>query len=222
MMVDPFSRWVRRASVRASVNANVKDERIGLSNQVCVVQRALLAGLLMSASCLAQTFPGVSLAEDTTQWPVRKSGLWQLTLQTPGVAPQIVRHCIDARTDRLMQQLTEGTDAVTCAQRTYRREGERFIGESECRFGTSTAVIRSSVTGDFSRSYKGEVDSRIEPPTAGMNQYKVSLNARWLSACPAGWKAGDMDVPGMGRVNIADVQSARRLSAAPTTKSGAK
>jgi hypothetical protein len=189
------------------------------------VKRALhtlLAGLLMPVACLSQTLPGATLAEDTAQWPVRKAGLWQVTLQTPGVAPQVVRHCIDARTDRLMQQLTEGTDAVTCARRTYRRDGERFIGESECRFGTSTAVIRSNVEGDFSRSYKGEVDSRIEPPTAGMNQYKVSLNARWLSACPAGWKAGDMDVPGMGRVNIADVQSARRLSAAPTTKSGAK
>ncbi len=170
----------------------------------------------------AQTLSDASPADEGPQWPTRRAGLWQISLQTQGVAPQVVRHCIDARTDRLMQQLAEGTDATTCSRRTYRREGDRFIGESECRFGTSTALIRSSVAGDFARSYKGEVDSRIEPPTAGLNQYKVSLTARWLSACPAGWKPGDMDVPGMGRVNIAEVQAARKLSTAPTPSKPAR
>lgn len=179
---------------------------------------ALAGGVLHALPVAAQTLPGSSLSADTPQWPTRRPGLWQITLQTPGVAPQVVRHCVDARTDRPMQQLTEGTDATTCSRRTYFREGERYLGESECRFGTSTALIRSSVQGDFARSYKGEVDSRIEPPTAGINQYKVSLQARWLSACPVGWKPGDMDVPGMGRVNLAEVQSARRLSAVPAAK----
>lgn len=179
---------------------------------------ALAVGWLCAMPACAQPAPGTSLTDNLPQWPARRPGLWQITLQSAGVAPQVVRHCVDARTDRLMQQLTEGTDANTCSRRTYSREGERYLGESECRFGTSTALIRSSVQGDFSRSYKGEVENRIEPPTAGINQYKVSLSARWLSACPAGWKPGDMDVPGMGRVNLAEVQAARRLSAAPAAK----
>lgn len=169
--------------------------------------------LLQSTGVGAQTASGSSLTDDGPQWPVRKPGLWQLTLQTAGAGPQVARHCIDARTDRAMQQMAEGTDAQTCSSRNYRRDGDRFLGESECRFGTSVARVRSSVEGDFTRSYRGEIDSRIEPPTAGLNQMKVTLSARWLGACPAGWKPGDMDVPGMGRVNIADVQAARRLSA---------
>jgi hypothetical protein len=181
----------------------------------------LACWLLCAVPAAAQTTFGTartdtSLTDAGPQWPVRRSGLWQITLQTQGVAPQLVRHCIDPRTDRVMQHMAEGTDATTCSRRTYRREGDRYVGESECRFGTSTALIRSSVAGDFARSYKGEVESRIEPPTAGLNQFKVSLQARWLSACPAGWKPGDMDVPGMGRVNIAEVQAARKLISPPT------
>jgi len=171
------------------------------------------AALLQAMPVGAQTASGSSPGEEGPQWPVRKPGLWQLTLQTTGAGPQVARHCIDARTDRAMQQMAEGTDAQTCSSRSYRREGDRYLGESECRFGNSVARVRSSVEGDFARSYRGEIDSRIEPPTAGLNQVKVTLSARWLGACPAGWKPGDMDVPGMGRVNIADVQAARRLSA---------
>lgn len=135
--------------------------------------------------------------------PARRPGLWQLTLQTSGAPAQVVRHCIDARTDRAMQQFSHGTDPQACTRNEWRQEGDRYIGESECRFGTSLSTTRATLQGDFSKSYKGEFESRIEPPLAGMSQTRFTLGARWTGNCPAGWKPGDLEMPGgMGRMSI--------------------
>ncbi len=33
------------------------------------------------------------------------------------------------------------------------------------------------------------------------------MSARWVGACPSGWKPGDMEMAGMGRVNVNEMMS---------------
>lgn len=162
----------------------------------------------MAAACLG--FAIAAMPAQAQEMPARRAGLWQLTLQVSGAPAQQVRQCIDARTDRQMQYFNQGTDTQACARNEWRQEGDRFIGESECRFGSSISTTRSVFQGDFSKTYKGEIESRIEPPLAGMSQTRVSLSARWLGNCPAGWKPGDLEMPGgMGRMNVNDFPAGR-------------
>lgn len=150
----------------------------------------------------------VPIDSPESEVPVRRPGLWQITMQIAGAQPQSVRHCVDARTD-LPMQLLGHDDARACSRRTMHREGDRYLGEFECTLGASTTRTRTSFEGDFKTTYRGQIDSRVDPPVAGVTQSRVTLTARWSGACPAGWKPGDMDVAGMGRVNIADMQSMR-------------
>ena len=89
------------------------------------------------------------------------------------------------------------------------RDGDRWVGESGCRYGNSVATSRSVFAGDFDKGYKGEVDVKYSPPMGGISQSKVTMLAKWAGACPTGWKPGDMEMPGgMGRVNVNEMMGA--------------
>jgi hypothetical protein len=107
-----------------------------------------------------------------------------------------------------MQRFGQGLSQQQCTRNTIRRDGDRYVGESECRAGASTMTSRSVFAGDFDKAYRGEVETRYQPPMAGISQSKVTMNARWVGACPAGWKPGDMEMAGMGRVNVNEMMSA--------------
>jgi hypothetical protein len=141
--------------------------------------------------------------------PARRPGLWEVTLQTTNAPSQTVRQCIDEKTDAAMQRFTQGLDLKHCSRNSWRRDGERHLGEAECRLGASTMTSRSVFSGDFSRSYRGEIDSRYQPPVAGVGHAKVTIVARWVGACPAGWTGGDIEVPGMGRMNVSELMAGR-------------
>ena len=143
------------------------------------------------------------------EMPSRKPGLWEITMQITNAPSQNVKHCIDPKTDRQMQSIGQSLDKDACTKNTWRREGNRYLGESECKIGASVATTRSVFAGDFDKAYRGEVDSRFEPPMAGVAQHKVTVTARWAGACPPGWKPGDMQTPGMGRMNVNELMAAR-------------
>lgn len=161
---------------------------------------------IVVAALALMTAGGTGFAQEM---PSRKPGLWEITMQITSTPSQGVKHCIDEKTDRQMQSLGQSLDKNACTKNSWRRDGDRYLGESECKIGASVAITRSVFAGDFDKAYRGEVDSRFEPPMAGVSQNKVTITARWAGACPAGWKPGDMQMPGMGRMNVSELMSAR-------------
>jgi hypothetical protein len=157
--------------------------------------------------CAALALGGAG-ATSAQELPARRPGLWSITIQVSGTPPQTVRQCVDARTDRQMQRFGQGLGEEPCARDTLQRDGERYVRESECRVGASTMTSRSVFSGDFGKAYRGEVESRYVPPLAGVSQSRLTVGARWIGACPAGWKPGDMEVPNMGRINVGELMPA--------------
>ncbi|RPH45069.1 MAG: DUF3617 family protein [Burkholderiales bacterium] len=143
--------------------------------------------------------------------PARKPGLWEITMQVTNSPSQTVRQCIDEKTDVQMQRFGQGLSQQQCTKNTMQRDGDRYVGESECKLGPTVATSRSVFGGDFDKAYRGEVETRYAPPMAGISQSKVTMSAKWAGACPAGWKPGDMEMPGMGRVNVNEL-----MTSAPT------
>lgn len=134
-------------------------------------------------------------------------------MQTTNAPSQTVRQCIDDKTDAQMQRFAQGLDMKTCARNVWRRDGDRHIGDTECKFGASTVTSKSVFSGDFSKAYRGEIESRYSPPLGGVGQAKVTINGRWAGSCPAGWKPGDMEMPGMGRINVNELMAGRAAKA---------
>ena len=155
---------------------------------------------------LAALLAGAAHAQ---QMPVRKPGLWEITMQTTNAPSQALRQCIDEKTDQQLQRFGQGLGQQQCSRNVFRKDGERYVGESECRVGASVATTRAVFAGDFDRAYRGEIDARYVPPVAGVGQSKVTIVARWAGACPSGWKPGDMEMPGMGRMNVNELAAGR-------------
>lgn len=154
---------------------------------------------------LALTFSALSSAAPQDM-PARKPGLWEIKMQMPGMPqPMLSQQCIDEKTDDLMQQQGQAQAKQQCSKNAMRRDGEKVIVESVCKFDATTATTTAIFSGDFSRSYRGEISTTYAPPMQGMKSSKQTLEAKWLGACKPGQKPGDVIMPGMGNININDM-----------------
>lgn len=159
-----------------------------------------------SIAGLALLCCGATAVAAVDNLPSRKPGLWELSLQTDSQPPVTMNQCIDANTDASMQKAGRGVMAGSCSKEVMRREGAGYVSESVCSMGGSTITSRGVVTGDFNSEVKMVIDAQYAPPLMGMAKAKTTVTQRWKSACPAGWKPGDMEMPGMNkRININDI-----------------
>ena len=154
----------------------------------------LLLGLLMSVSTVAEEFPK------------RKSGLWEIQTSMMGQAPgQTMKQCVDAASDAKMMQMGQDTNAkmgASCAKNDFRKEGGNFISESDCTIGGMRIVSRTVFSGDFNSEYSGETTASFDPALVGMTEQKMTITARWVGACEADQKPGDIIMPGGVKINI--------------------
>ncbi len=143
------------------------------------------------------------LASAAGDLPHRKPGLWELKMQVPGMPqPMVSQQCIDEKTDDLMQSHGQAQMKQQCSKNSVRRDGDKVIAESVCKFDGTTATTMAVFSGDFSRSYRGEINTTYAPPMQGMKSSKQTMEAKWLGACKPGQKPGDVIMPGMGSMNI--------------------
>lgn len=139
----------------------------------------------------------------SSDMPNRKPGLWEIKMQTPEIEmPMISQQCIDEKTDNMLQQQSHNQTKQKCSKNTMRKEGNSIIVESECTFEGSTAISKAVFSGDFSRNYRGEIHTTYQPSLHGMKSSTQSLEGKWLGACKAGQKPGDIVIPGMGSMNL--------------------
>lgn len=138
--------------------------------------------------------------------PKRKSGLWEIKMSNPAVkGAQAMQQCIDEKTDNLMKSNMAGTGKQSCSKNEMRREGDKLVAESICKFDGSTAMTRAVFTGQFDSAYKADIKSTYEPPLHGMRESSAMIEAKWLGACKPGQKPGDMSMSGMPDINMNDM-----------------
>ena len=75
------------------------------------------AALLIAAPAIAQ------------EMPARKAGLWEMTMtfEGRGAPPQTMQQCIDAATDKAMQDMSQGARGQTCSKRETKKVGELLL-----------------------------------------------------------------------------------------------
>jgi hypothetical protein len=127
--------------------------------------------------------------------PKRKSGLWETKVSNAQVPRgQVMRQCIDQKTDDLMRK--EQESHMSCSKKDMRREGDRIVGDSVCTVEGTTVTTHTVITGNFDTNYRAEVKSTYNPPVNGMRDSSSVVEGRWLGACLAGQKPGDVIMPG--------------------------
>jgi Protein of unknown function (DUF3617) len=135
--------------------------------------------------------------------PKRKSGLWEIKISTfEAGGTHIIQQCVNEKTDDMMRNNMEGIGKSSCSKATFHKEGDKIVYESVCKVEGSTAKTRSVISGRFDSAYKVDTRSTYEPPMQGMREASTKIDAKWLGACKAGQKPGDVSIPGMPNIDM--------------------
>lgn len=146
--------------------------------------------------------------------PARKPGLWEIKMAFEGrnLPPQTSEHCIDAETDKLMNSIGGNMQKDACSKQDVQNAGGTIVVDSVCKFGAATVTSHGVVSGDFNSAYTVKVTSKREggpatPGTPGDGNSSMTIEAKWLGACKADQKPGDMIMAGGRKFNIRDLQN---------------
>lgn len=144
--------------------------------------------------------------------PARKPGLWELDMSFEGrsMPMQKMQHCIDAETDKMLNAMGTSMGKESCPKQDMRRAGDTIVVDSVCDFGGGKTTSHAVLTGDFSSAYTVKVDSTREggPTMPGMKPGQathMTIAAKWLGACKAGQKPGDIIMPNGMTMNIRNI-----------------
>jgi hypothetical protein len=161
----------------------------------------IVAPLLLAASPAA-------LAADAAPAAARKSGLWEITNTIGGPHPmaQTLQQCVDEKTDRLTEQSSLQEARKHCARNDVAHAGNKVVADSVCSIDGTSVTTHAEFTGDFSRSYRGDVRTSYQPPMQGVKDLQMSIAAKWLGPCLPGQQPGDVILPGGTRFNAQDLQ----------------
>jgi Protein of unknown function (DUF3617) len=147
-----------------------------------------------------------ALAQDM---PSRKAGLWEMTMtfEGRGAPPQTMQQCIDAATDKAMQDMSQGARGQSCAKREVKKVGDTIVFDSVCSTGAGTATSHGVVSGDFNSAYTIKINSKRSggPPNMPA-ETNMNIAAKWLGACKADQKPGDIIMANGMKMNVTDMQ----------------
>jgi len=158
---------------------------------------------------------GPAAAQD---YPALKAGQWELTSTTSQAPdkPAKSTYCIDASVQKEMAGFGEGMRKEMCSKSTMKREGNRYVGESECMLGTTTMKSRSVMTLTGDSAYRTEAKATYDPPFMGMKESTTTVEGRYVGACRDGLVPGDLVTATGQKINVKQLQEMRdRRTAKP-------
>jgi hypothetical protein len=144
--------------------------------------------------------------------PTRKAGLWEIKMVLEGrnLPAQVIRQCIDAATDKLMNANFGSIGQDTCSKQDIKKSGATMTVDSVCKIGEVTSTTHAVVTGSFDSAYTVNVTSTRQggPPMPGAapgTPTHMTIEGKHLGACEAGQKPGDIMIGNGIKMNILDL-----------------
>jgi len=164
----------------------------------CVVALTICVGMFAALPALA----------GPVEMPNRKPGLWELKLDKTGA--QTMQHCTDATTEKEMASTFGPMAKEMCSKQDMTKTATGLIVDSTCKIGNVTSVSHTEFSGDFNSAYTVTTSSKTVGGPAGMPAETThKMEAKWLGACKADQKPGDIIMPGGIKMNIKDMQAMR-------------
>jgi uncharacterized protein DUF3617 len=164
------------------------------------VSAAVLLALLPAASALA------------VELPVRKAGLWEMKVARAGgpAANMTMQHCTGASTDKQMStSFSMGKE--TCSKQDIQKTAAGYVSDSVCSVAGMTVTSHAEITGDFNSAYTVQSTSHSEGGLGGQRDSSSTIEAKWLGACKADQKPGDIVLPTGMKMNILDLDKAKAM-----------
>ncbi len=134
--------------------------------------------------------------------PKMKAGMWENTVMSDapgakGKEPTKSTMCIDDTVMEQMMKMGQGMAQAMCSKNTSQISGNKMTGSVECKMGSSTINSTSVTTFNGDTSYRTESKSVYTPPLYGMKENVSVTEAKYVGACKAGMKPGDINTMGI-------------------------
>ncbi len=132
-----------------------------------------------------------------------KPGLWQTSMNMPGMtSAMIVKMCLDEGLSKKFSQMgSSNPGKMDCTPVSGTRSGNVIDITTQCKTNGMTANTKMHMElGDD--SYHQTVETSYDPPMG--EPTKVTMDGKYMGACPATMKAGDMDMGSGMKINMYD------------------
>jgi hypothetical protein len=166
--------------------------------------------------CLGASLLTLAAASDAraVEIPVRKAGLWELKMvKTGSPLPEMtMQHCTDEATDKAMTDAASPMSKDMCSKNDLQKTATGYVSDSVCKVAGMSITSHSETTGDFNSAYTVKSVSHSEGgPSGTPRDTTTTIEAKWLGACKADQKPGDIVMPGGFKMNVKDAQKLKGL-----------
>ena len=99
-----------------------------------------------------------------------------------------------------------------CSKQDIQKTATGYVSDSVCGVAGMTITSHAEITGDFNSAYtvKSTVRSERGPGSAPRDSTST-IEAKWLGACKADQKPGDIMMPGGMKMNIKDMEKLKAM-----------
>jgi hypothetical protein len=156
----------------------------------------------------------LALEARAAEIPIRKAGLWEMKMARTGspMPEMTMQHCTDEATDRDMNTGLAPAVKDVCSRNELQKTATGYVGDSACKVAGASITSHSEITGDFNSAYTVKTTSHTEGgPSALPRDSTVTIEAKWMGACKADQKPGDIVMPGGFKLNIKDAEKLKGL-----------
>jgi hypothetical protein len=173
--------------------------------------RHLLISSVLSCLVLA-AWP--CLTASAQELPIRKAGLWEMKIVKTGssMPDMAMQHCTDATTDRDMASSFSPMVKQVCSKQDIQKTATGYVTDSVCSVAGVSMTSHAEITGDFNSAYTVLSTSHSDKGLSGKPlDTTTKIEAKWLGACKADQKPGDIVMPGGFKMNIHDMDKLKGL-----------
>jgi hypothetical protein len=152
------------------------------------------------------------------EMPIRKAGLWEMKVLRSGSSqPEMtMQHCTDETTDKAMSTTFSPMAKEMCSKQDIQKTATGYVSDSVCKVGAMSITSHSDINGDFNSGYTVKSTSHNDGGPANVpRDSTTTVEAKWLGACKADQKPGDIVMPGGMKMNIKDMEKLKALMPKP-------
>jgi hypothetical protein len=146
--------------------------------------------------------------------PVRKAGLWEMKIRAGSSVPEMtMQQCTDETVDKEMSNNISPMAKQICSKQDIKKTATGYVSDSECSVAGVSTTTHAEITGDFNSAYTVKSSSHAQGGAAGAagRDTATTIDAKWLGACKADQKVGDMVMPGGFKMNVRDMDKLKAL-----------
>jgi hypothetical protein len=180
----PLSEWCAGACIASPIFRHAQGE---------IMRLIALSSILILAG---------ALPVPADELPSRKPGLWQVEMNIGNRIAQTMQQCIDAATDQMLQ--SGAGPRADCSKRDVQKSASGITIDSVCTINGKASTTHAVITGSLDSAYTMTVTSQSDAAPGGKTT--MTIAAKWLSACAADQKPGDMIMANGVKTNVLNMQ----------------